>query len=316
MADKTPYEIALKRIGEAARTHATELDLSGLGSKPLSVFLSYASEDKSLVLNLYDSLKSNDWIDPWLDKSKILPGENWERKIELALEKADVIVICLSNQSVSKEGFLQKEINYAYNIASEKLEDTIFLIPLRLDDCPVPRRLRTIHWVDFFGSEKQKEYSNLLSSLYLRYKQKVKMGTEDLDFNLSRNQLVHLPTEIGSLIDLISLDLSYNKLTALPTSIQNIKNLRELRLEGNNLPIPLEVFEKIKEPQVILDYYFSHLKKPLNECKVLVIGQGSVGKTSIVKQLVTGKFNSDEIKTEGIAITQWQVDNNQVGVVD
>ncbi len=313
MTKKTPYEIALKRIEEAARTHVVSLDLSGLGSRPLSVFLSYASEDKKLVLELYDSLKSNDWIDPWFDKVKLLPGQDWESRIEVALEKADVIIICLSNQSVSNEGFLQKEIRYALNIALEKPEDTIFLIPLRLDESPVPRRLRTIHWVDFFGSEKQKDYSNLLKSLYLKYKQKLKLESDELEFDPSQSQLIHLPTEIGKLVDLVSLDLSYNRLVTLPASIQNLKNLTELRLVGNKLPIPSEVLEKIEEPQVILDYYFSHLKRPLNECKVLVIGQGSVGKTSLVKQLAVGKFNSEEAKTEGIAITQWQVGNDQPG---
>jgi internalin A len=40
---------------------------------------------------------------------------------------------------------------------------------------------------------------------------------------------------------------------------------------------------------------------------VLVLGQGSVGKTSLVKGLMGGKFNPRENKTEGIDIQKWQV---------
>ena len=94
--------------------------------------------------------------------------------IEKAVDASDVVVICLSNQSVTKEGFVQREIRYAYDLAFEKPEDTIFLIPLRLDDCPVPRKLRTIHWVDYFGAQKQEAYSDLLEALQLRYDQKMK----------------------------------------------------------------------------------------------------------------------------------------------
>lgn len=79
-------------------------------------------------------------------------------------------------QSVGdKEGFVQREIRYAYDLALEKPEDTIFLIPLRLDDCPVPRKLRTIHWVDYFGTQRQDAYADLLEALQLRYDQKLKL---------------------------------------------------------------------------------------------------------------------------------------------
>jgi formylglycine-generating enzyme required for sulfatase activity len=145
-------------------------------SRPLRVFLCHASQDKPAVRELYQLLNAEGWIDPWLDKAKILPGQDWEMVIEKAVEDSDVVVICLSSRSVSKEGFVQREIRYAYDIALEKPEETIFLIPLRLDDCIVPRKLRSFHWVDYFGIEKNSSYSDLLEALNLRYEQK--MGLE------------------------------------------------------------------------------------------------------------------------------------------
>jgi internalin A len=58
---------------------------------------------------------------------------------------------------------------------------------------------------------------------------------------------------------------------------------------------------------VILDYYFrtlGHGKRPLNEAKLILVGRGAVGKTSIANRLIHGKF-LDEKKTEGIRITEW-----------
>ena len=141
----------------------------------LKVFLCHASQDKLAVRELYSALKNEGWIDPWLDKARILPGQDWRIIIEKAVEESDVVIVCLSTQSVSKEGFVQREIKYAYDIALEKPEETIFLIPLRLDDCAVPRGLRSFQWVDYFGAEKAEAYSDLLDALKLRREQKSRL---------------------------------------------------------------------------------------------------------------------------------------------
>jgi formylglycine-generating enzyme required for sulfatase activity len=144
-------------------------------SEPLRVFLCHASLDKPVVQELFKALKSEDWVDPWLDREKILPGQDWQAAIEKAVDEADVIIICLSNQSVMKDGYVQKEIRFAYDLALEKTEGTIFLIPLRLDEVSlIPRRLHTFQWMDYFGDQKQSEYLKLLASLRLRYEQKIK----------------------------------------------------------------------------------------------------------------------------------------------
>ena len=106
--------------------------------------------------------------------------------------------------------------------------------------------------------------------------------------------------------------MANNQISTLPIEIKNLKKLRRLDLTGTLLQIPPEILGRTDEPQAILDYYFSHTKKALNECKVLVVGQGSVGKTSLIQQLITSKFNPSETKTEGIAITRWQIENGQI----
>ena len=62
----------------------------------LKVFLCHASQDKPVVRELYQRLLAEGWIDPWLDKEKLLPGQEWELEIEKSVEAADVVIVCLS----------------------------------------------------------------------------------------------------------------------------------------------------------------------------------------------------------------------------
>jgi len=64
--------------------------------------------------------------------------------------------------------------------------------------------------------------------------------------------------------------------------------------------------KKPKPPREILAY-FENLSgaKPLNETKLIMVGHGNVGKTSLVKTLLTGKFSSRERTTQGIKIDDW-----------
>jgi len=137
--------------------------------RKLRVFLCHASQDKPIVRDLYQRLLVEGWIDPWLDEEKLLPGQDWDLEIEKAVEVADVVIVCLSKQSVTKEGYVQKEIRKVLNIALEKPEETIFIVPLRLDDCELPRRLRTWHYVDYFPAERQDQaYQRLWQALNVR----------------------------------------------------------------------------------------------------------------------------------------------------
>ena len=97
----------------------------------LKVFLCHASGDKPPVRELYKRLVA-EGVDAWLDQEKLLPGQDWRLEIPRAVQEADVVVICLSKKSITKEGYVQKEIKFALDIAEEKPEGTIFLIPAQI----------------------------------------------------------------------------------------------------------------------------------------------------------------------------------------
>lgn len=136
--------------------------------RKLEVFLCHASQDKPIVQKLYYKLIAEGWIHPWLDAKELLPGQDWQTEIKIAVEKADNVIIFLSNMSINKDGFIQKELRLAKDIAMEKTEGSIFLIPLRLENCEVPRSLHDYHWADYFGENQEQTYNTLLKSLKLR----------------------------------------------------------------------------------------------------------------------------------------------------
>lgn len=130
--------------------------------RKLVVFLCHASEDKPAVRGLYQQLYAIGTL-PWLDEENLLPGQNWQYEIPKAVRKSDVVVICLSHKSVTKAGYIQKEIRYALDVAEEQPEGTIFLIPARLERCEVPARLRDWQWVDLFDAQGLKRLTKALA---------------------------------------------------------------------------------------------------------------------------------------------------------
>ena len=138
-------------------------------TRKLRVFLCHSSQDKPIVRELYQRLNAEGWIDPWLDEEKLLPGQAWDLEIEKALEVSDAVIVCLSNHSTTKEGYIQKELRFVLDVADEKPEGTIFVIPLRLESCLLPRRLKMWHYLDFFPSDRQNwAFVRLLDSLKTR----------------------------------------------------------------------------------------------------------------------------------------------------
>ena len=159
-----------KRREEASNVPSKNLHLgretSLESSRPLRVFLCHASGDKPAVRKLYDRLVTNG-VDAWLDEKKLIPGQQWQIEIPKAVVNSDIVIVCLSSQSITKEGFVQKEIRLALDSADEKPDETIFIIPARLEDCNVPERIKRYHWVDLFSDDG---YGRLLQALQIRAK--------------------------------------------------------------------------------------------------------------------------------------------------
>jgi DNA-binding response OmpR family regulator len=130
----------------------------------LRIFLCHSSDDKPQVRELYQKL-CTDGFEPWLDEEDLLPGQDWQREMPKAIRAADIVPVCLSKPSITKAGYVQKEIKYALDVADMQPEGTIFLIPVKLEPCDVPERLSMRHWVNLY---EPSGYGRLLRALLFR----------------------------------------------------------------------------------------------------------------------------------------------------
>jgi cold shock CspA family protein len=130
----------------------------------LRVFLCHSSNDKPIVRDLYHRLCAEN-IEPWLDEESLLPGHDWQHEITQAVRASDVVIVCLSCGSINRTGYVQKEIKYALDVADEQPEGAIFLIPLKLEECDSPARLRRWQWVNLF---EERGYHRLMLALRSR----------------------------------------------------------------------------------------------------------------------------------------------------
>jgi len=140
--------------------------------------------------------------------------------------------------------------------------------------------------------------------------------------DVSKNQLTVLPESVGRLASLQKLDAAFNDLSALPDGLRHLE-LGELWLLGNpRLGLDRALLGKYIEnyaernstdtrhtrPATILAAYFSTREKKdgraLNEVKLVLVGRGAAGKTSIVEQLVNGTFRRKHKETQGIDISR------------
>lgn len=141
-------------------------------TRKLSVYLCHGLQDKDVVHRLYERLLKEGWVEPWLDEKNLLPGQDREEKHKDALRSTDVALVCLSKQSLGQKGEFHREIRLVVDLAKEKLEGSIFIIPIRLDDCTIPHHLHQSQYVDFFTSDEERE------NAYLRIRSSLKLALE------------------------------------------------------------------------------------------------------------------------------------------
>src|SRR4030067_854475 len=110
------------------------------------IFISYSSKDKFFVDQLADDLKTYD-IDVWEYSTRVLAGEQIERKISQAIKDADYYLVVLSPNSVKSE-WVNSELTKAIGIENNKAKKK-FVIPVLFEDCELPNLISDKQYVNF-----------------------------------------------------------------------------------------------------------------------------------------------------------------------
>lgn len=123
------------------------------------------------------------------------------------------------------------------------------------------------------------------------------------DLDISHNRLIELPKEIEKLTKLTYLDLSFNQLTHIPKELGKLSNLIWLNLNQNPVvsPPPEVIGQGSK---AILAYLREQQGNGERQwiSKLLVVGEGGVGKTSLLRALRSELFEVQQSSTHGIEI--------------
>lgn len=135
-----------------------------MATKRRHAFLSYCHENAAEIAELYDDLiEAGEEV--WVDKESILPGENWKDAIQLGIEQSYAMVLCLSKEVESRrESVIYSEIREAIERYRSCKPGSIYLIPVRLSECEIPRIkidatswLSDLHYIDLFPKSNRPE---------------------------------------------------------------------------------------------------------------------------------------------------------------
>ncbi len=294
-------EEALRRIAHAKATHATTLDLSGLELEKLPEALR--------ELTWLEELRVNAGQDRYTGRQKrtLKQVPRWINE----LNKLQVLVIrggLLTQFSELKYYTKLRSLDLSAN-EFEQLPELVYLDQLQylslnennFRTLPELSNLTRLRYLIL--------YSNQFGELpELRHLRQLAL------LNLSYNRITIL-SELPYLQKLWVLIINKNNLTELP-NLQYLTELKQIHISENPLNIPNEMIpirytedfnEEIQQRTLAFLRQLWQGSRTLNEAKVILVGQGDVGKTSLVNRLIEDRFDPNEGKTNGIVIKQWQI---------
>ena len=121
------------------------------------IFFSYSRADSPFALTLAKDLREAG-ADIWIDQLDIPAGSHWDAAVEKALNGAAYVLVILTPSSTASTNVMD-EVSFA-------LESGKKIIPVLLEDCLPPFRLRRLQRIDF-TSDYATGFSQLIASLNL-----------------------------------------------------------------------------------------------------------------------------------------------------
>lgn len=157
------------------------------GAAQPHAFLSYVREDAETVDRIQAILEAAG-VRVWRDSQDLWPGDDWRLRIREAIQReALVFVACFSEASGKrKRSYQNEELHLAIEELRLRSSDQAWLIPVRLDDTPLPafqvgpgRGLDALQYVDLFDDRWDTGAARLVAAV-LRVLQSRSAGPSDM----------------------------------------------------------------------------------------------------------------------------------------
>lgn len=291
LTNLTSLNLGDNKISEAFLTNLTNLTSLHLDSTNISdwSFLNSISKLTSLGLS-YNNISDGTFL-------KNLPN---------------LTSLYFSDNKISDWSFLNNLSNL----------ETLFLSSNKISDASSLETLSNLTYL-YLNSNKVSDLSFLkglanLTELYLRYN-KITDATFFKDMKtlivleLFENQIKHLPREFFSLRlrRPWSEILKDNPMESPPVEIIK-RGDRDIQAYFESLAGPQRYIGEVETEQTVSQAHVVG-KKEIGEVKVLLVGEGGAGKTSLLKQLLDKNFDTKEPKTDGINIEHWLIGKKEIG---
>jgi TIR domain-containing protein len=114
---------------------------------PYDTFISYSRVDQPFV-RVFDEFLREAGINPWYDERCLRPGKKWEEVIEDEIPNSRTFITCISTAGMQKAGYFHAEQNLAANRALRIPPNQLFILPVTLGECEIPRMFRQYHVVN------------------------------------------------------------------------------------------------------------------------------------------------------------------------
>ena len=208
----------------------------------MKVFLSYAKEDKEFVSECYEELKRKNF-NPWMDEHDLLPGQAWDECLKVNMKDTDIVLVFMSSDSVSKVGYVQRELKYFVDKRKDFPEGFIYLIPIQLDKCDVPNAIASeIQFININRDLHSKEWTKVLRSLDLAAQQRnIERINEDI--TKPRIELKEISESIRSLTG-YEFNSSYPIIKSLNDNFKEVNELTHALTLGRLTHLRQRIFEK------------------------------------------------------------------------
>lgn len=148
-------------------------------SKPGSVFISYARDDKAKAIAIRDQLEAAN-IDTWMDDTGLEPGAEFDDVIHDNIKQSSFFVALIS-KAMNLEGsnrfgrYVLKEWRWAKDADMERPSELRFLQPVVIDDTPpgapfIERPFRDRHWTVYDNGQLPSEFIEFLKHGIRRFR--------------------------------------------------------------------------------------------------------------------------------------------------
>lgn len=257
-------------------------------------FLSYAEQDNKIAKKISSDLTDHG-VKIWFDQQEILVGDSLIERIKEGINRADYLLVLLSKNS-NQSNWVRQEIGVAFE--RFKNEETTAIIPIQIDDTPVPEKFQNIRYVSLSSG-----YENAINEIIQRIKRDCKtkvdlekvINTDELAADIAAERKVPRGSEfyITSILGILTIISAL--VTAYPSFVSTFSRVPKVYYDIRNETISYPTGTDEKKALLALEsagiapaaVRIRLINKGKAPAKIVKIGSKTTGKFLYINSLPT-----------------------------